>query len=126
MLTRCYNPASLSYENYGRRGIDVSDEWHKFENFFADMNPRPSPAHSLDRIDNDQGYSKENCRWATREDQMGNRRGCIYIETAEGKLTVAAAARKAGISWTAMRNRVKCNVPVAVILTPKLKLCAYR
>lgn len=62
MMTRCYNPATLSYEDYGQRGITVSERWQRFENFFSDMSPRLSPQHTLDRIDNDEGYSKENCR----------------------------------------------------------------
>lgn len=74
MLYRCNNPSSRNYKNYGGRGIRVSDEWeNSFEQFLADMGPRPK-GHTLDRLDNDKGYTKYNCRWATRKQQSCNRR----------------------------------------------------
>jgi hypothetical protein len=74
MKQRCYNPKRAGYNCYGGRGITVSDEWrYSFATFFADMGPRPE-GMSLDRIDNDKGYSKDNCRWATQWQQTLNRR----------------------------------------------------
>ncbi|UFS77253.1 hypothetical protein LPB73_07705 [Tardiphaga sp. 37S4] len=76
MLQRCCNPKSASFPGYGGRGITVCDRWKTFENFRSDMGDRPSPAHSLDRIDNELGYSPENCRWSTpREQVLNTRRG---------------------------------------------------
>jgi hypothetical protein len=75
MIGRCYNPKCKRYEDWGGRGITVCDSWlNSFENFYADMGDKPTPTHSLDRINNDLGYSKDNCRWATRKEQRKNQR----------------------------------------------------
>jgi hypothetical protein len=78
MLQRCQNPAHKDYGNYGGRGIKVCDRWADRETgceaFMADMGVKPTPAHSLDRVDNDGPYTPENTRWATRSEQNANKR----------------------------------------------------
>ena len=75
MKDRCYRRNSKFYFNYGGRGIKVCDRWlHSFESFIADMGSKPSPEHTIDRIDNDSNYEPNNCRWVTRSVNMSNRR----------------------------------------------------
>lgn len=74
MRQRCQCPTDVHYRLYGARGITVSNSWEKFENFLGDMGFRPTKNHSIDRINNDKGYSKENCRWATKVEQVLNTR----------------------------------------------------
>ena len=74
MWDRVTRKTGKAWRNYGSRGITVCKRWEKLENFISDMGPAPSPKHSVDRIDNDKGYSKSNCRWATPIQQRRNRR----------------------------------------------------
>lgn len=83
MLFRCNSELASGYHNYGGRGIKVCDRWQSFENFFIDMGKRPSPKHSIDRIDNNKDYSPDNCRWATKKQQDRNRRTNRIVEINE-------------------------------------------
>ncbi len=74
MIQRCTNPKNTFYENYGERGIKVSNKWLDISNFINDMYPSYQEGLSMDRIDNNKGYSKDNCRWTTRSIQSRNTR----------------------------------------------------
>ena len=69
---RCTNPKDIHWARYGGRGLAVDAKWKQFPVFLADMGVRP-PHCTLDRVDNDRGYSKDNCRWATASQQASNR-----------------------------------------------------
>jgi hypothetical protein len=73
MRTRCENANSPAYKWYGGKGIKVCDRWLEFKNFFEDMGKRPSPKHSIDRINVEGDYELSNCRWATMKTQQRNR-----------------------------------------------------
>ena len=88
MRQRCNNQDDSHYPDYGGRGIKICKRWDKFEAFETDMGPQPDGT-SLDRIDNEGGYTPDNCRWATAKTQARNRRGNFLI-TADGATRTAA------------------------------------
>lgn len=118
MLRRCHTPTTRGYHNYGGRGIAVCDRWrNSFENFFADMGRRPSPKHSLDRIDVNGNYEASNCRWADLKTQCNNRRNNVFLEFNGERLTVSQWAAKLGFGREVIRRRLQSKWPVEEILT---------
>lgn len=95
------------YENYKGRGIGISDSWRDFRNFIADMGPRPSAKHSIDRTDNDAGYSKENCKWVLRTVQARNRRSNRLLNYKGEIKCLAEWADVLGFSYAALNSRLQ-------------------
>lgn len=78
MINRCYNEANPEYPRYGGRGIEVCFKWrHSYDTFITEMGKKPHSCLQLDRINNDKGYYKENCKWSTRTEQAFNRRNSV-------------------------------------------------
>ena len=102
MKDRCYNNKFRYYPYYGGRGIKVCDRWlgeHGFINFIKDMGPKPTPKHSIDRIDVNGNYEPNNCRWATNYEQKRNTTRNIWIEYKGEKLVANDWSKKLGISF---------------------------
>lgn len=119
MRHRCLSPKDKQYKNYGARGITIDKRWDKFENFLEDMGTKPSPQHSLGRIDNSRGYSKRNCRWETWLQQENNKRSNRFI-TYDGKTqTQSQWAKELGIGVDTLSLRLKAKWPLDKVLTAK-------
>lgn len=118
MLSRCGNPGQRSYPQYGGRGISVCDRWRSFENFLADMGPRPTSEHQIDRIDNDGNYDPANCRWVTRQENCRNRRSNRLIECGGMSLTIAEWSDRTGLPQYAIGQRLRRGWPVEEALKP--------
>ena len=112
MLARCRNPKRADYVRYGGRGVQVCERWRIYENFFADMGPRPSPHHSVDRIDNNGNYCPENCRWATRQAQGGNKRNSHLIEFDGFTAHASQWSRATGVHIQTIFKRLREGWPV--------------
>ena len=107
MKARCNKPNAINFADYGERGIQVCDRWmESFENFYSDMGDRPSLQHSLDRVDGNLGYFKENCRWATLEQQASNKSNNQNL-TYNGKTqTIAQWAKEVGMHINTLHRRL--------------------
>ena len=105
MRQRCNDPNSPVYHHYGGRGITVCDRWNDYANFLSDMGERPKEM-SLERIDNNKGYSPENCRWASMKEQSKNRRTNRMITYNGQTKSVIEWADHLGIPRQSLYNRV--------------------
>jgi len=110
MISRCNNPNNSSYKYYGGRGIRVCKDWeNSFWAFVEDVGEKPE-GKTLDRIDNNLGYNKGNCRWATPEEQMNNKRSNVSIPYRGGFVTESELARISGVNRTSIQARRRRGV----------------
>lgn len=107
---RCFDPDNKSFHQYGGRGITMCREWaESFPAFFAAVGPRPSPRHSIERIDNSRGYEPGNCRWATPKEQARNRRTNRAVTLNGVTRTIAEWAEVTGIPATRIWARLRAG-----------------
>lgn len=106
MMTRCYNPNSADWKDYGGRGITVCERWHKVENFVEDMVERPDGCQ-IDRKNNELGYSKENCQWSTKLQNARNRRNNKIVVYQGKEMSMAEAAELSGVPYLVLSQRVR-------------------
>lgn len=125
MKNRCHSPTNIQFEDYGGRGISVCQRWrfgedgvHPFLCFIADMGDRPSVDHSIDRIDNEQGYSPANCRWATRSQQGRNKRTTVTHEIEGVVKPICEWAEIFDLNYSGARSRVERGIPLSA---PRLR-----
>ena len=121
MRSRCNGPTDKGYHNYGERGIKVCSRWSDFYTFVADMGPKPTPQHSLDRIDTNGDYEPSNCRWATIIEQNNNMRTNTFVEFRGRSETIANWCRETGVSQNTAHSRIRYgwSMPESLGLVPR-------
>jgi len=120
MRARCFNPKAPHFDRYGGRGISVCTRWDNFAAFLSDMGPCP-PGLTLERIDNDQGYSPDNCRWATHHDQCRNRASTIWLTMNDETMCVTDWASRLGLDRCTIYCRLRAGWSTEKALTTIVK-----
>ena len=119
---RCYNPNHHKFPTYGEKGITMCEEWkNNFAQFFKDMGRRPSLTHTLDRIDNAQGYFPENCRWATSKVQNRNKSNNIVLTAGNTSLVLSHWSELCQISYHTLYARVRSGQPIHKAVTAPVR-----
>lgn len=127
MKRRCYCETSEDFHHYGGRGITVCDRWFdSFQNFYEDIGPKPTPKHSIDRIDNNGNYEPSNCRWATQRDQVLNRRprplkDSDYLEYQGTRLPISEWAAKLRLRLETIKCRIRAGWTTEQIIETRKK-----
>lgn len=116
MRDRCLNPNNPKYPRYGGRGITVCARWSDYEAFLADMGEKPEGRFSIDRKDNDGGYSPENCRWATDQQQARNKSNTRILALNGVSKTLTSWAKDSGIGVSTLWNRLNKGLSLSEAL----------
>lgn len=120
MIKRCTNENDKNYHRYGGRGISVCERWMSYINFLEDMGER-CKGLTIDRIDNNKGYSPENCRWATWVEQAQNKEVKKY--EANGRImTMREWSEFLGIGIKTLHRRIEKNWTYEEVFSPGLHL----
>jgi hypothetical protein len=122
MRRRCSYLNDKSYARYGGRGITVCDRWLEYRNFLEDMGRKPSPRHSIERIDNNGDYRPDNCRWALPVEQQNNRCDNHILEYNGESLTLEQWGRRFGLTGSVIRFRLNLGWSIEEAITlPRVK-----
>jgi len=126
IINRCYNKNNERYKDYGGRGITVCERWldknNGFENFFKDMGSRPGTKYQLHRIDNDENYCPENCRWVSPKQNSRNRRNTIYVNYMGNKRPLIEVAEITNIPYDTLWRRIRVlKMPIEKALIKEIK-----
>lgn len=106
MKTFCFNKKDPHYKDYGGRGIEICDEWLKFDNFINDLGPRPSAKYVLGRLDVNKGYYPKNCQWTIQKVQQNRRRNNVMIIFRGKNQTMKQWADELGIPYARLFARL--------------------
>lgn len=126
MKERCSNPNHCGYHRYGGRGIHVCERWLSLKNFVEDNDDLALPGLSIDRINNDLGYSPENCKWSSAEEQMNNRTITVHLDLNGRSQSITRWARELGIADQVLRKRIQAGWSVEKTLTTPLRTHSTR
>ena len=118
MRGRCTRPTHNRYSQYDGRGIQVCERWNSFELFYEDMGEDYKPGLTIDRIDPDGDYCKENCRWVSQKVQQRNRKNNAVVDSPWGKVTIAELAELSGFNRQTLESRHWRGWPDSKLLTP--------
>lgn len=122
MIERTSNPNNNRYHKYGGVGIKVCERWlESFQNFLDDLGTKPSPIHTVDRIENSKGYYKENCRWATPKEQSRNRSTTKMIKYKGEYIPLIELSERLGLNPKLVRGRIYKGHTLEEALDPNLK-----
>lgn len=116
MKARCYNPKNHAYHRYGGRGITMSKRWlNSFDNFFDDMGFKPD-GYCIDRINNNKGYSKNNCKWVTYKENANNTRRNILININGKNKSIEQISKETGLKIQTILYRYHKGKPIKQII----------
>lgn len=118
MRTRCENQNSPAFKWYGERGIKVCERWLDFKNFIDDMGPRPSKAHTIDRVNVHGNYEPSNCRWVTMKTQQRNRSNNVIYTHKGVTASLAELCEINGCKYKTVHMRLSKGASMDVAMTP--------
>lgn len=118
IMARCYKPYATHFDRYGGRGITVCDRWHDFWLFASDVGEKPTPQHTIDRIDNDGPYHPDNWQWATRAEQQKTTHWALKVVIDGEEIRAADIARSVGVTARTIKNRADRGLSIDQIMSP--------